>query len=1282
MGFLAAVRNLTSSAQEALLQTVAKPADESPCRRSSATENQYDRPPLLVPHRPKELSAVPALVENGAAPSAASCGSGSCTDRPVQGGVQPAALQTSGFSERRACGRLTSSGASGAAGAVDGEGTGASRCSTGVTSTSGSPAAPGSPSGLVFSDAATAESGSLSSIVASFAAAAAQSLMDTIEQSSQQLFRPPGMFPVTNNVWMMEYPDPEAVNTGLVVAYLERHHANKYLILNMSERQYQQLPLSRAEVPCSSSVSSARDNPAKQSSGEPLFPTGTVIDVAYRGLPYPPLSLTLSLIMSVHKWLESDSDSILLVHCFKGFSRSITFLAAYLHWAGIASSLQEAVRTLERACGVDTTDPLVLLPSQKRFLRFFQQTCVKASIYPQFATKKLLRVLLNGVPSFSDPRPPAVVSAQQPHSPPARAVEAESGLFRPILEVWYQGQLAFSSLEHFLPAPIEEVARPEYSNRLSVCEGTRVPLEAFKRLPVYSVSDGSVRFDVPGIPLAGDVLLRLLHVAPQYASADAHHTSRDDGRTAGECFGSEGEFEPVVLTHGRKISTARVAFHTDMTKEGGYLEVRKEGMDGAVVLPSFPDDCFLSVFFEEQVRDDGVPKEEDLTRCEDSRLLLQARKEGVAVRAVRQRRAEEQRAAEEAVGNEMDANCSAVEEEHQQKAQKRLELREQVLAYKEMAERWRLAGGGAPHSGDSNVSSLRVGPPSPHAVAVKHTAGLGSCQAPEEPMNPGAPGVLQARLTDGESEDDHEPADFVASFNGEMPDLGAEVKTGGAEEVVTALPNTPDIPVAQKTALGGNPRREFAVDKLQLTSDPFSAMCIVQKQLLNEEDGSEDGGESESDVSWGKDDVEEPGDGDASVHTAPLADSSTGTEIQRMELGSSTQGQSRSPRRDAVAKGDMFDLNQGLKGVAATEGFEHTEVLDREAILVCKENTCRQPAEQYPQYEQATNITAALCVPGRSNPRRGAEEPATLSQSNATAVCAVRELAARSGTTTGKRQDGEAVVELNQRSSCETGHCHSQFLSQANQTASPADFTPTALGMVGRCNVSVCDAPLSPALCTLRSILGAAGAAASAVEGVLPHSLTADRVSGANEPSAVSSGKGSSEWTALASQSSSPVLVSSPGTPGSDGSSHLTSPQSEQDHPAEAIDPGESELVGFSGSHSSPSVGGASQSRLICVSESPRERRSRLRLCGELDQESNRDRTVVPVRAGQGGLSATTPVLQERAATRGADSAECPGFKDEIPQLQAWQPKADCRGPNSVERGDGGADVPQLQELE
>lgn len=195
MDFFAAVRSLTSSAQEALLQTVTKPADEEPpCGIASETSRQSDSPPLLVPHRPRERYFSSGLVPSDAVLSVASCDASSCPDRQVGDTLHSGAQLTMGSSEHRACGRISfgGSGTMDAAGPVHGKGMGASMCSTGVTSTAGSPAAPSSPSGSFFSDAASAGPASLGSLVASFAAAAAQSLMETIEQSSQQLFRPPG----------------------------------------------------------------------------------------------------------------------------------------------------------------------------------------------------------------------------------------------------------------------------------------------------------------------------------------------------------------------------------------------------------------------------------------------------------------------------------------------------------------------------------------------------------------------------------------------------------------------------------------------------------------------------------------------------------------------------------------------------------------------------------------------------------------------------------------------------------------------------------------------------------------------------------------------------------------------------------------------------------------------------------------------------------------------------------------------------------------------------------
>ncbi|CBZ53471.1 conserved hypothetical protein [Neospora caninum Liverpool] len=884
MNFLSAVRSLTSSAHQSLLHVAGHPSGDSeppPDWPFSSKQHSLhdDAPPQLVPYSlGQERQRRRGSPEKDGASKAFAA---SAASRQNAAGATPASREA--FPGTRAA--RGSEGPEGESlprkpvpaphGSLreGGDGTEASTacfsqrtgsvCSSPATSVDSASAS--TPSSSLLFDAGRS-SGIFGSAVANIAAAAAHSLLESIEQSSQQLFRPPGMYKVSRNIWIIDYPDPGAPNTGFLVAYLERHHANKYLILNMSERQYQHVscPASKPARPSAS----PEERDALEPPAAPLFPSGAVLDVAYRGLPYPPLSLTLSLLLSVHRWIESDVENVLLVHCLEGFSRSITFVAAYLHWTGAAPTLQVAVRSLEDVCGVDATHPLVLLPSQKRFLRFFQHVCVRQTIAPSLETKKLRRIILNGVPAFLEANVPGAspVHGESEREPVAGQ---EVALFRPVIEVWYQGKLVFSSLDAYatandLGAKQPFAAAEAVSDLASSADERCVPADVTDRLPVYTESDGSIRFEIPGLPLSGDVLLKLLHVSVQRGcSGDAFLAEREAAGSQ-ESRGSKEQTESKLHAVGRKICTARIAFHTSMTREGGCLEFRKAGMDGAVVLPAFPDDCFMSVFFEELGPEERESPEETERQREEMRLIVEAQKEGAAVRAGRSQKPE---------GKRTEGTERRPCEEEQRRIQKRLELRQQVQEYKALAEQWRRAASGRRSSPDERRAAT---PPRTEVQDASIPPGPG---VRDESLRAGDARdfqVFEARLTDGESngEDDREPGAgldfFHDSLNAAAPrGRSADEQPSGVGMAMSQLffshlsgANLPDVASRSVSARA----RGETVPAMH----PYA-------QLEGAELGTGDDLESESDVSWGNDDEQasdvgrepapRPGEGQAAVET-------------------------------------------------------------------------------------------------------------------------------------------------------------------------------------------------------------------------------------------------------------------------------------------------------------------------------------------------------------------------------------------------------------------------------
>ncbi|CDJ37538.1 hypothetical protein, conserved [Eimeria tenella] len=520
---------------------------------------------------------------------------------------------------------------------------------------------------------------SLGSLVMSLAASAANSVAEKIGQSAQQLFRPSGLFEVDARVYLCDRGDSSSALSALIPSYMDLSHPFSYLLINMSDKRYAMAkscpapsnaefhaaaaPTSAATAAAaattldittprsastatSSEVGSPRHHrqqqhqqqaalaypvPEGSASGPQTdtaaaaaaaaavgeFRTGTVIDAGFKGLPYPPLRLCLSLCVSAGRWLQSDSAHVLLLQCFRGLGRSACLAAAFLPWAGLCVDTAAAAAQIEDALGIPH-GALPLLPSQRRFLAFFEElmglssptTSLRLLDQPQsqqFVPRRLRRVILCGLPgieealhAFSDtcegPRQNDSVAA-------AADVTAENQqpqvlLFRPVLEVWLEGSLVYSSLQQYSPPaladsspPANGLKKPQQQEQHQELEAQGICCCRARQLPVYNPEEGSLKFDIDGVEACGDLLLRLLHVVPE------QHEQEQQQQQDFWCCSNPSCHRSSLW--GRKVPMARAAFHTASVSMPGCISFSKSELDGGPMLAAaFPDDCFIAAFFD------------------------------------------------------------------------------------------------------------------------------------------------------------------------------------------------------------------------------------------------------------------------------------------------------------------------------------------------------------------------------------------------------------------------------------------------------------------------------------------------------------------------------------------------------------------------------------------------------------------------------------------------------------------------------------------------------------
>eukprot|EP00927_Polykrikos_kofoidii_P078006 TRINITY_DN74886_c0_g1_i1.p1 TRINITY_DN74886_c0_g1~~TRINITY_DN74886_c0_g1_i1.p1 ORF type:complete len:650 (-),score=166.06 TRINITY_DN74886_c0_g1_i1:65-2014(-) len=331
------------------------------------------------------------------------------------------------------------------------------------------------------------------------AAEAASNLSDTVQAEYRRTFVELDctIHTIRDDLLIMEFPDEEKISR--LASRLNTDYAQKMMILNMSERKYDRAMFS-----------------------------GEVVDVAFRGLPAPPLEMLFELCLSTCRWLMSDPSNVVVVHCFQNFSRSILFASCLLAFRGFYPDPVDALHDVCRVLRID--DAASVLPSQRRYLTYFQRC--QSGFVPTRERFRLIRVQIKPVPVF----------------------EAEGSVaLRPYIEVWNHGELVHSSL------PVWHTSRGSGDSPSEKSDGggpTTLPPAVGKDEPcVFFTLDCAVH---------GDVLLRIRHVF-QGGNRDtvcrlAFHTSLvpqgfqfrkaeldgacDDPRVPDECF-LDLTFEPV-----------------------------------------------------------------------------------------------------------------------------------------------------------------------------------------------------------------------------------------------------------------------------------------------------------------------------------------------------------------------------------------------------------------------------------------------------------------------------------------------------------------------------------------------------------------------------------------------------------------------------------------------------------------------------------------------------------------------------------------------------------------
>ncbi|KAF4676721.1 cytosolic iron-sulfur protein assembly [Perkinsus chesapeaki] len=185
-----------------------------------------------------------------------------------------------------------------------------------------------------------------------------------------------------------------------------------------------------------------------------MFPSTSVsiVDVAFPGLPYPPLVKMAEICLQTEQWLNEDSNRCVALHCIPSGlpTRTLVVSACLLYWLfpGEYSHPLEAVPKVCKSLPLKEED---LLPSQRRYLSNFYR-CVSSR---RSVSEDSISDSGSEESSYLTPLPvnmnivKIIVKANDKcdsDSTPLANPSSKVG-WRPYLDLWQQGRKLYSSWE-------------------------------------------------------------------------------------------------------------------------------------------------------------------------------------------------------------------------------------------------------------------------------------------------------------------------------------------------------------------------------------------------------------------------------------------------------------------------------------------------------------------------------------------------------------------------------------------------------------------------------------------------------------------------------------------------------------------------------------------------------------------------------------------------------------------------------------------------------------------
>mmetsp|Transcript_22115 Transcript_22115/g.32964 ORF Transcript_22115/g.32964 Transcript_22115/m.32964 type:complete len:569 (-) Transcript_22115:87-1793(-) len=179
-----------------------------------------------------------------------------------------------------------------------------------------------------------------------------------------------GISYINDHLIAMGFPHASASHLGSPLdnmsTYLNTKHPGKYMIFNLSERSYDTKKFHQQ-----------------------------VMEFKFPGYPSPPLGTLLSILTSMHSWLDADPANVVVVHCLTGKGRTALIIASYLLWIGRYKTAKKAISIVADKRRIPQSR--LIIPSQLRYLAYFAR--VMEGVELNQSPLKLTSIRTNSMPT-------------------------------------------------------------------------------------------------------------------------------------------------------------------------------------------------------------------------------------------------------------------------------------------------------------------------------------------------------------------------------------------------------------------------------------------------------------------------------------------------------------------------------------------------------------------------------------------------------------------------------------------------------------------------------------------------------------------------------------------------------------------------------------------------------------------------------------------------------------------------------------------------------------------